>query len=208
MIFIVTGENRHLFETELAQMHRQRKAVFIDELGWNVPAIGGMEIDAYDHANTIYLLLHDEARSELLASARLFPTTQPHLMTDVFAHLCALPPPTGPLIWEASRFCATPALAGRRRLEVLWQILAGVMETCLLFGIEQIVFTANRAFLPLAMQCGWEARTLGNTVADGDDHVTPVCVQIHPTGLRSLRRRFGIEGPITRFVTPRLRVAA
>lgn len=58
MIFIVTGENRHLFESELAQMHRQRKAVFIDDLGWKVPAIGGMEIDSYDHANTIYLLLH------------------------------------------------------------------------------------------------------------------------------------------------------
>ena len=40
MIHIVTRDNRHLFETDLTLMHAHRKAVFVDQLHWNVPVVG------------------------------------------------------------------------------------------------------------------------------------------------------------------------
>lgn len=209
MIFIVTAENRACFEQDLLQMHRHRKAVFVDRIGWNVPVVDDLEIDAYDRSDTTYLIARTEHGSPILASARLLPTLNAHLMSDVFAHACDGSPPHGPAIWEASRFCAAPTLHSRRhRLQLLWEIFCGVMETSLLFGIERIIFSANAALLPLALQCGWRASALGPTLPDGRDQVTAVGVEVEPSGLRAIRRRFGIAGPITRFITPRWDIAA
>lgn len=208
MIFIVNAENRLFFEADLVQMHRQRKAVFVDTIGWNVPVLDDMEVDCYDREDTTYLLARSE-QGQLLASARLVPTLTSHLMSDLFAHACDGSPPRGPTIWEASRFCATPLIRGRRaRLDLLWKIFCAIMETSLLFGIEQIIFTANAALLPLALNCGWHASMLGPTLPDGDDEVTAVRVLITLDGLRTIRQRFCIAGPTTRFVTPRLGIAA
>jgi acyl-homoserine lactone synthase len=145
----------------------------------------------------------------VLASVRLLPTIRPHLMTDLFLDACHGAAPCGPAIWEVSRFYVSCELRGRRaRLALLWEIVCGVMETTLLFGIEQITFVANAALLPLALNCGWPAVTLGPTLPDGDDEVTAVAASITPVGLRNVRHRFGISGPVTRFPVPTARIAA
>jgi N-acyl-L-homoserine lactone synthetase len=82
------------------------------------------------------------------------------------------------------------------------------METALLFGIEEVVFTANAALLPLVLRAGWQARRLGRTVRDGSDSISAVAVDINLAGLRALRSRFGIDGPVTRFLEPRHALAA
>ena len=207
MIHIVNAENRAIFAADLHAMHRQRKAVFVDGLGWNVPVQGEQEVDAYDRHGTIYLLAHD-ASGDLIGSARLLPTTSPHLMSDHFAHLCQKGVLHGVHTWEASRFCPSLALTHRQRLALLWRIFAAVMETSLLFGIDQAVFTANAALLPLALRAGWQAWCLGPTLPDGSDSVTAIAVEITLDGLRTLRSRFGIDGPVTRFIAPVRSLAA
>ena len=82
------------------------------------------------------------------------------------------------------------------------------METCLLYGVEQITFTANAALLPLVLRCGWDAAVLGPTLRDGDDEVTAVAVRISPSGLLAIRNRFGIDGPVTRYLPTRISIAA
>ena len=202
MIYIVTSENRDLFRQDLFQMHRHRRAVFVDRLRWQLPATGLGEIDAYDRRDTIYLIARARPDEPIQASARLLPTDRPHLMGDLFAHACSSPPPCGRSIWEASRFCPAPELSRRARLRSLGEILCGILETCLLFGTEQIVFTANSALLPLTLHCGWQASVLGPTLPDGDDQITAVQVQVHFDGLLALRRRFGIHAPIARYLLP------
>lgn len=210
MIFIVNAENRRLFAPELHEMHRQRKAVFVDSIGWDIPVIGDMEIDRYDRRDTTYLIAKAEADSpQVLASVRLLPTIRPHLMNDLFLDACNGAAPCGPAIWEASRFCVNRGLRGRRaRLALLWQMVCGVSETALLFGVEQITFVANAALLPLMLDCGWPAGVLGPTLQDGADEMTAVAASITPEGLRKVRRRFGIPGPVTRFAVPAISVAA
>jgi len=208
MILIVNQANRRLFAAELDQMHRHRKLVFVDQLQWQVPVVAGLEVDAYDREDTIYLLAREHCRAPLLASARLLPTTGRHLMGDLFAHACGGGAPVGAQIWEASRFCASPDVSHRKRLGLLWQVFCGVMETALLYGIEQVVFTANAALLPLALNCGWHARTLGTTFADGHDEITAIAVDINLQGLRALRQRFDIAGPVTRLIEADWTVAA
>jgi acyl-homoserine lactone synthase len=208
MIHIVNIENRGIYAEDLALMHQQRKAIFIDRLRWNVAATDGLEIDAYDRDDTIYLLAYDSHNRSLSGSARLLPTLQPHLMSDLFAHTCDGGVQRGARIWEASRFCPAPTARRRVRIRLLWSIFAAVMESSLLFGIEQVVFTANAALLPLALGAGWQARRLGPTMRDGRDSVTAIAVDINLQGLHALRERFGIDGPVTRFVEPRRALAA
>lgn len=201
MIFLVNAENRAQFAADLVEMHSQRKIVFVDRAGWTVPVLGDSEIDLYDREETIYLLAKAEPDGQLLASARLLPTTGPHLMSDLFVGACGDSPPRGPTVWEVSRFCTTPDLHGRGiRLALLWEIICGVMEAALLYGIDQVIFAANRALLPLALQCGWDARTLGPPLRDKDDEVTTVAARITPAGLSILRRRHGIPVPVTRLL--------
>jgi len=202
MIFLVNAENRRLFESDLAEMHRQRKAIFVDKIGWKIPVVTDMEIDRYDRDDTMYLLLKDSPEGELLASARLLPTVRPHLMSDLFAAACAGAAPSGPTVWEVSRFCTAPVLPRKRsRVALLWEIICGVMEAALLYGIDQVIFAANRALLPLALRCGWQARTLGPTLQDEDDEVTAAAAMITPAGLRCVRERRGVPVPVLRFHT-------
>jgi acyl-homoserine lactone synthase len=208
MVFIVNSENRHLFAQDLREMHLQRRQVFVEGLGWPLPSRGPMELDEYDGPEVIYLLVKDDPRARLRASVRLLRTDRPHPLLDLFPHLCAGSVPRGPDVWEISRFCTDPALTSRReRLALLWEIICASLETALLFDIERLTFVANRALRPLALNCGWEAKSLGATCADRHDEVTAIVAAVTPTGLRRVRGRFGIPGPVIRF-SPATREAA
>lgn len=209
MILIINSENRTLFDADLRTMHRHRKTVFIDQLGWKIPAKDDEESDQYDREDTIYLIAREDWCEEPLASARLLPTTSAHLLSDHFSHLCFGPIPRGPGVWEASRFCANPAIVSRRkRISLLWEIIGAIMETALLFSINRVTFTANSALLPIAMSCGWRATVLGPTQPDGDDQVTAVSAAVTTEGLRRVKARLRTAGPLIRFVTPARRIAA
>ena len=200
MVFIANAENRCLFGPDLEEMHRQRKVVFVDRAGWRIPILADRETDAYDRADTVYLLAKDGPDGGLLASVRLLATTAPHLMSDLFAGACRGAVPRGPSIWEVSRFCIAPVIPGRvLRLKLLWEMICAVMETALVYGIDQVVFVANRALLPLAIGCGWDARLLGATLRDANDEVTAVVAAITPEGLRRVRAKYEVPAPVIRF---------
>ena len=56
MIRIVTKDNAERHVSNLYQMHRIRKTVFKDRLGWDVTIRGELEIDEYDALGPSYLL--------------------------------------------------------------------------------------------------------------------------------------------------------
>jgi acyl-homoserine lactone synthase len=200
MIFVVNAQNHRLFQADLVQMCRQRKAVFVDGAGWQLPVIGDMEMDAHDREDTLYLLAKNRPEGQVLASVRLLTTTGPHLMCELFDAADRETIPRGPTVWEASRFCTAPGIRGRgRRHALLWEIICGVMETGLLYGIEEVIFAAGRALLPLALHCGWEARVLARRLRQPDDEVTALAAAITAAGLRRVRRLHGIPAPAIRF---------
>jgi N-acyl-L-homoserine lactone synthetase len=193
MVFLVNAANRHSFEHDLLEMHRQRRRVFVEGLGWPLPLAGAVESDQYDADDVIYLLVKDEPRARLRASVRLLRTDRPHPLLDLFPDLCDGPVPCGANVWEISRFCTDPGRIGRRdRLALLWQIICACLETALQLGIERLTFIANRALLPLALNCGWDAVRLGPTRADRHDEVTAIVVDVTRAGLRRVRDRFGV----------------
>ena len=95
MIQLIEAADRPAFESQLAQMYRERKRVFVDRLGWEVPVVAGeFEIDQFDTDRAVYVLALDPGGAQL-GSARLLPSTGPTLLSEVFPHLCERGVPTG-----------------------------------------------------------------------------------------------------------------
>lgn len=209
MIHIVTAENRRLFHHALMQMHGQRKRLFIDEMKWALDASSGIEIDAYDAPDATYLLDIEAPRAPVLASVRLLPTERPHLMSDVFPHLCIGGAPRGPRIWEATRFCPAPETPkGAARRARLPPIIAGIMETALLFGVEQVSFVVGAALWRQVRDIGWRVTALGPSQRSGGDRLTAAIAAIDAEGLKRVRDKNGLSAPLTRFIPGEGQVAA
>ena len=209
MIHIITAENRHLFRHALMEMHRQRKAVFVDELGWRLNAETGIEIDAYDAEDVGYLIEADAPRAPVTGSARLLPTARPHLLSESFADLCEEPAPRGPDVWEATRFCPAPDTPrGAARQALLMRMIGAIMETALLFGVEKVTFVASAALAPLGESAGWDVRALGGSKRIGREKVRAYLAQIDAQGLKRVRDRIGASAPLTRFIPGALANAA
>lgn len=209
MIQIVTAENRHLFRHALMEMHRHRKAVFIDQLGWRLNAESGIEIDAYDAEDVVYLIEADAPRAPVTGSARLLPTSRAHLLSECFADLCAEPPPCGAHVWEATRFCPSPDTPrGLARQALVGRMIGAIVETAFLFGIETVTFVASAALAPLAENAGWDVRALGPTRRIERDRVRAYAAAINFAGLQRIRARLGASAPLTRFIPGQLPQAA
>lgn len=200
MIHIITAENRRHYHHALMEMHRQRKEVFIDQMKWRLEESAGIEIDAYDCPEAIYLIEAAAPRAPVTGSARLLQTDRPHLLADHFRFLCDSEPPAGPDVWEATRFCPAPDTAyGPPRHDLLARIIAGIMETALIFGIERVTFVASAALTPLAAKAGWDAQPLGPARRVGRDRLTAFVAGIDQRGLKRVRQTNGIKAPVTRF---------
>jgi acyl-homoserine lactone synthase len=209
MIHIVTAENRHLFHHPLTEMHRQRKQVFIDELGWPLEEIAGVEIDRFDCPDAVYLVEINPPERRVSCSARLLPTDRPHLLGEVFPMLCESSPPTGPHVWEATRFCPAPSTPkGEPRRAQLARMIAAIMETSLLFGIDRVTFVASAALTPLASRAGWRVEALGPARRVARDRLQAFVATIDAPGLREVRARAGIAAPLTRFASSTVAHAA
>src|SRR5689334_18955978 len=190
-------------------MHRQRKRIFIDELNWRLHETAGIEIDAFDCLDAIYLIETDTPRGVVTGSVRLLPTDRPHLLGDVFSHLCSGTPPAGAQIWEATRFCPAPATPkGEERRRLLLRMIAAIMETSLLFGIERVTYVANAALAPLAAAAGWRVEALGAAHRSGRDRLAAFVAEIDAEGLRQVRERCAVSAPLTRFMSGQYAQAA
>lgn len=203
MIHIITQDNRRFYRHALTEMHRQRSVVFIEHMRWQLSAPEGLEIDAFDAEDAIYLIESDHARAPVRASVRLLPTQRPHLLGEVFSDLCAGGAPRGPRIWEASRFCPAPDTPkGAPRRALLAAMIAGIMETGILFGIEQVTFVASAALAPCARDVGWQVAQLGPAQRFGRERLTAWAAEISSEGLRAVRERNRLSGPVIRFDAP------
>ena len=207
MIDVVTNENRDLYSDMLDQMYRQRKEVFIDKLGWDMPVTDGKEIDAYDDERSTYLLASDDGEN-VTASIRLLPTETPHLMSDLFSEMCAGGVPVGPNIWEASRiYTMTPTRRPKDRIRAAAQVMTGVAELALLHGIDQVTMVSYMANMPIIIGLGFDVTPLGlpTQYKDGNTYVASV-LSVTPAGLQNARNLHNIEGSVLR--PQRLTVAA
>ena len=148
----------------LETMFADRKAQFVDFFDWDVPVVDGrFEIDQFDTADAVYLVaIDDSGRHE--ASLRMLPSWRPHLLGEVFPHLCAGGVPVGRATWESTRLCLPSRHGAARRRELRNQLISAMADFALARRIEQITGVIPERFRREVLAMGWRAEPLGPAV--------------------------------------------
>jgi N-acyl-L-homoserine lactone synthetase len=167
-------------DPRLRAMFAARKRVFIDLLRWDVPLVDGrFELDQFDRPGAAYLLLTDPAGAHL-ASTRLLPTTQPHILDTLFSELCEGPVPTGPAIVEITRFCLDRRLRAAERLSVRNQLVSALVDHARAAGISSYTGVAEIGWLQQILAFGWRCRPLGLPLTTGNTMLGALRIEITP----------------------------
>ncbi|QGP79413.1 acyl-homoserine-lactone synthase [Sphingobium sp. CAP-1] len=161
MIHVINKHPAADCEALLRSMFADRKRLFVDLLGWDVPVIDGQyERDQFDNAHTIYLIVPEE-NGDHAASLRLFPTSQPHMLDTIFPHLCPLGVPIGDTTWESTRLCLPQRHGAERRRELRNMLISAMVDVALERGIERYTGIIPDPFRKEVLAMGWRAEPLG-----------------------------------------------
>lgn len=174
MIIVITPSMRHLYQDKLEQMFELRYEICIKKWGWTVPdSLPGRDIDAFDTADTIYLLYYDEVRDAIIGCCRLNPTTKPYMVSELWPEYCDLQEiPRDPTVWESSRFVISGNLDSKHEyMEIMWRMCVGVCEYCLRVGIDTIAWYTGPAFYQ-TMNAIMHVEPLGNPHYNAKDDAT------------------------------------
>jgi N-acyl-L-homoserine lactone synthetase len=162
-------------------MFAARKKVFVDLLKWDVPVLDGrFEVDQFDDQFANYLILADSAGTHL-GSARILPTTRPHILGDLFPDLCEPPSPRGPGTFEITRFCLDRGLTARERREVRDQLVLALVDHALANGISRYVAIAEMGWYRQIVGFGWQCTTLGAPREHKCGTIAAICIAIDET---------------------------
>lgn len=187
-----TGLSR---DRALRTMFEDRKSVFVDLLGWDLPVLEGrFEVDEFDDENATYVIVADSSGGHL-GSARLLPTTRPHILGSLFPQLCAGGPPTGPDIAEITRFCLSRRQSSRDRRNTRNRLVGALARHALETGIRTYSGVAELAWLQQILAFGWDCRPLGPPARFDCGLIGALAIDITP-GTPALLAANGIADPI------------
>jgi N-acyl-L-homoserine lactone synthetase len=161
MARIICGSGGVSEDALFAQMFQERKRVFIDLLGWDLPALAGRyEVDQFDIPATRYIICAS-AQGEHLGSLRLLPCNGPNLLGSVFPYLCESDAPSAPDMWEISRLCLSRNIKACERRFVRDQLATAVTLYALEEGIRAYCCVADMPWYSQLASFGWRCEPLG-----------------------------------------------
>lgn len=170
----VSGASEQLPIGLPVRLAKYRHRVFVEQLGWNLPAFDGMERDQFDRPDTVYVVGEDD-QGGVIGCARLLPTTGPYLLGEVFPQLLnGMPPPASPAIWELSRFAAVDFEArhtsplGQFSSPVAVQLLRESLACAATHGAESLLTVSPLGVERLLQRAGFACHRAGPPmVVDG-----------------------------------------
>lgn len=206
MIHIVTASNRHLYRSQLAQMHQLRRVHFVEERGWkDLRVVDGGEYDDFDDHRTVYILaLGPEA--QVIGAMRARPTDDKCMLTDVFPELIGPDQPAlrGEGIWEISRIFMTRAArdlkkAGKANITI--DVLLAAMEFTQDHGIDRLVGVIDLPAFAPSRAGGWNIRMVGLPLDADDGPIVGIEVANTWQDIESFRRMYRKTGRAGYMVT-------
>jgi acyl homoserine lactone synthase len=145
-ILVARAAQGAISSTLVDGMHALRYDVFRERLGWDIPAVGRRERDAFDDCNPVFVLARDAG--SVVGCCRLLPTTGPYMLKDTFPQLLGgRPAPADDDVWEISRFAV--AKDGRRGFgfsTVPATMIRELVRYAVDHGIRRYVFVTTTAF--------------------------------------------------------------
>lgn len=157
-----------------------RKQIFVDQLGWDVPHNGVVEMDQYDTPEAHYSVVIHKGR--VVGGARAMSTTAvwgPHSYMLRDAHLGKLdhiPPEilpndiATPEVWECTRLVISDALETQRdRATCLRLIVDGLVGRARDNGAREMICLSSLALMRALRQTGYDVSRYGPTYRNGED---------------------------------------
>ena len=165
-----------------SELFSYRYKVFVDILGWDLDTPQGIEVDQFDSSAAHYIISRDDG-GNIVGCARLLPTTQPYLLSDVFPELLSeTDPPASPRIWELSRFTTIDVNAYQSNMNprAYSKVTRDLLDECLRCakqnGVKQLVTVSPIGIERLVRIMGYEVSRMG-PVIDYDGHIIVACNQ-------------------------------
>ncbi|MDA5094642.1 GNAT family N-acetyltransferase [Aliiroseovarius sp. KMU-50] len=129
---------------------KARKAVFIDQLGWDLPETEGMEFDQYDTPECRWVIVHEYG--EVLGGVRLAPTTakcgiytymlrdaQLGLLDNIPTDVLYFEAPVDEKIWEASRLFIASDVPAQRRHGIQSILMDAMSKSAYELGANHVI---------------------------------------------------------------------
>lgn len=190
---IINSRNKHLYEREWDEFLRRRHDFFVDQKGWRPPSPDGRELDQFDSSVATYILGIEDGR--VVTSARLIPTSEPHLVSEVFPHLCELNggPPRRADWAEWTRTFVVPEKRGTGLKGTLTQLCCALMEYALDEGLDAIGGIQETYFVPHHKRLRWKVMPMGLAQEVAGEWCIVAYMQVDEAALASCRRILGIN---------------
>lgn len=171
-------------------VHKLRYRIFVEELGWeDLTRPDYLEIDEFDHDEAVHHLVM--RNGELAGYQRLLPTTRPHLLTEVLQDLAVGEPPSGPDIFELTRYAVAPEYRdGRRGVSTVGtELIAGFVEWGMESGVDKVIIEFEPMWVLRALQLHFLATPLGYQRTYGRQQVVATLLQFNTDTLETVRAR-------------------
>jgi len=180
MMIVEQGSLPRARNHTLKAMFEDRKSVFVDLLRWDVPVLEErFELDGFDDEHATYIVIADEC-GDHLGSARLLPTTRPHILNSLFAHLCSGPVPAGQAVFEITRFCLSRRQCAPSRRLTRNRLVSALVWHALQLGIRTYTGVAEIAWLQQVLAFGWHCRPLGAPSLEACGRIGALAIEITP----------------------------
>jgi len=178
-------------------VHRLRYKIFVEEMGWSdLARPDRLEIDQFDHDEAEHHLVI--RNGELAGYQRMLPTTRPHLLSDVLTDLYEGTPPSGPKVWELTRYAVAPGHRdGKRGVSTVGtELIAGFVEWGLKRGVNQVIIEFEPMWVLRAMQLQFLARPLGFQRKIGNQQIVATQVTFGQRTIDAIRAFRGAHAPV------------
>jgi acyl homoserine lactone synthase len=200
MIRLVQGHQRSAYPREIDAMHKLRRKVFHERMGWDVPVIRQWEIDGFDVLDPLYLLSVDQ-NNRVVGTLRLLPTTGFTMINDVFNEL--LPdqtPIVSPLIWESSRFAvdheADVPIGPNGISRATAELGLGMNAIAMQLGLTHVVTVYDALVHRTLRRADCAGEPIGNPRRIGKSLAYAVFYEVGPETDARVRAVSGIKGEI------------
>lgn len=178
-------------------VHSLRHSIFVEEMGWeDLRRPDGLEMDQFDHDEaTHHLVIRN---GELAGYQRMLPTTRPHLLTEVLTDLYEGTPPSGPDVFELTRYAvARPFREGRWGVSSVGsELIAGFIEWGMLRGVDKVIIEFEPMWVLRALQLRFLAQPLGYQRTYGRQQVVATLLTFDDTTLRVVREKRNYDAPV------------
>lgn len=191
-VHVVDRTNRHFYEQAFETYFRSRHDIYVREKGWRPESIDGREIDQFDTDKTTYFFGFEDG--ELIASARLLPTSEPNLVSEFYPHMCEREGVPRKRDWaEWTRMYVVPQRRKTGRRGPLFQISCAVMEFCVEEGVAYAGGIQEVYFLPMWRALGWRFKPMGLPQPVAGELAVVAYLECTEAAVRSARRLIGSD---------------